>query len=47
MIGQYLSNNNEKRYNVILPKILDLNQPYIEAWDLKMDSDDSLTQRFQ
>jgi hypothetical protein len=27
MIGQYLSNNNEKRYSAILPKISDLNQP--------------------
>jgi hypothetical protein len=27
MIGQYLPNNNEKRYSAILPKILDLNRP--------------------
>jgi hypothetical protein len=27
MIGQYLPNNNEKRYSAILPKNLDLNQP--------------------
>jgi hypothetical protein len=27
MIGQYLSNNNEKRYSAILPKNLDLNRP--------------------
>jgi hypothetical protein len=31
MIGQYLSNNNEKRYSAILPKILDLNQPMVLA----------------
>jgi hypothetical protein len=27
MIGQYLPNNYEKRYSVILPKISDLNRP--------------------
>jgi hypothetical protein len=29
MIGQYLPNNNEKCYSVILPKISDLNRPYV------------------
>jgi hypothetical protein len=29
MIGQYLSNNNEKRYSAILPKISDLNWPLV------------------
>jgi hypothetical protein len=27
MIGQYLPNNNEKSYNVVLQKNLDLNRP--------------------
>jgi hypothetical protein len=27
MIGQYLSNNNEKSYSVVLQKFLELNQP--------------------
>jgi hypothetical protein len=31
MIGQYLPNNNEKRYSAILPKISDLNRPYGHA----------------
>jgi hypothetical protein len=29
MIGQYLPNNNEKRYSVILPKISHPNQPLV------------------
>jgi hypothetical protein len=29
MIGQYLSNNNEKSYSVVLQKILELNQPQL------------------
>jgi hypothetical protein len=29
MIGQYLPNNNEKRYSAILPKISNLNRPYV------------------
>jgi hypothetical protein len=29
MIGQYLPNNNEKRYRAILPKNLDLNRPSV------------------
>jgi hypothetical protein len=29
MIGQYLPNNNEKRYSVILPIFSDLNRPLV------------------
>jgi hypothetical protein len=29
MIGQYLLNNNEKRYSVILPNFSDLNRPLV------------------
>jgi hypothetical protein len=31
MIGQYLPNNNEKRYSAILLKILHLNRPQVLA----------------
>jgi hypothetical protein len=31
MIGQYLLNNNEKRYNTILPNFSDLNRPLVRA----------------
>jgi hypothetical protein len=32
MIGQYLSNNNEKSYSIILQKILELNQPWYDRF---------------
>jgi hypothetical protein len=35
MIGQYLPNNNEKRYSVILPKFLHLNRPSTNTSNVK------------
>jgi hypothetical protein len=42
MIGQYLSNNNEKNYNVVLQKILELNQPHGDD-GLRLDDAQTLT----
>jgi hypothetical protein len=46
MIGQYLSNNNEKRYSVILPKILDLNRPLVYTVVCRVHVPDRRLSRF-